>query len=166
MGDAASALELKTKYDEVTCRVVEVLKEAGPVTIIRFGSAAWGTLHEDSDLDLCVVVERTDERPIRHIELSLDRLLWDRYRPRDVEIQLHVYYRDTFEDYLRREDPFLHEVVKGEIVYEASQEAHEWLKESDAAFTSEEADAALAYAEAVLSFLSPRIEELLKKETE
>jgi hypothetical protein len=45
----------------------------------------------------------------------------------DVEIQLHVYYRDTFDDYLRREDPFLHQVVKGEVVYEASSEMGERL---------------------------------------
>jgi predicted nucleotidyltransferase len=108
---------------------VEILKEANSVRIIRFGSAAWGTLNEHSDLDLCVVVERTDERQIRDIRRDLNRLLWEQYEPGDVEIQLHVYYQDTFEDYLRREDPFLHEVVKGDVVYEAPEEAGELLKE-------------------------------------
>jgi predicted nucleotidyltransferase len=60
------------------------------VKIIRFGSAAWGTLHEHSDLDLCVVVERTDERHIRDIRRALNRLLWEQCGPGDVEIQLHV----------------------------------------------------------------------------
>ena len=55
----------------------------------------------------------------------LSRTLWDQYRPGDVEIQLHVYYRDTFSDYLHREDPFLHQVIKGEVVYEAPSEAGE-----------------------------------------
>jgi HEPN domain-containing protein/predicted nucleotidyltransferase len=129
MSDVISALDLQTKYNEATRQVVEILKVSNLVRIIRFGSAAWGPLHEDSDLDLCVIVERTDERHIQDIWRDLSRLLWDQFRPYDVEIQLHVYYRDTFEDYLRREDPFLHEVVKGEVVYETAAEANEVLRE-------------------------------------
>lgn len=134
MSDVASTLNLKTKYDQATYQVVEILKEVNPVKIIRFGSAAWGTLYEHSDLDLCVVVERTNERHIRDIRRDLNRLLWEQYGLGDVEIQLHVYYRDTFEDYLRREDPFLHEVIKGEVVYEASEEARELLKEPPSSY--------------------------------
>lgn len=134
MSDAASAFDLKTKYDKATCQVVEVLKKADPVRIIRFGSAAWGTLHEHSDLDLCVVVERTDQRSLQQIRRDLNMLLWEQCRPREIEIQLHVYYRDIFEDYLRREDPFLHEVVKGEVVYELPIETRELLKDSSFAY--------------------------------
>jgi HEPN domain-containing protein/predicted nucleotidyltransferase len=134
MSDISLALDLKTKYDQATRQAVEVLKKANPVKIIRFGSAAWGTLHADSDLDLCVVIERVGERPIRDVRRDLNRLLWAQYRSGDVEIELHVYYRDTFEDYLRREDPFLHQVVKGEVVYEAPGKALELLKEPSAAY--------------------------------
>jgi predicted nucleotidyltransferase len=61
MSDVISALDLQAKYDDITRQAVEILKEAKPVRIIRFGSAAWGPLHDDSDLDFCVIVERTDE---------------------------------------------------------------------------------------------------------
>lgn len=134
MSNPALALDFKAQYDQVTRQVVEVLKKANPLKIIRFGSAAWGPLHPDSDMDLCVVVERTDERPIRAVRRDLNRLLWAQHRPGDVEIELHAYYRDTFEDYLRREDPFLHEVVKGEVLYEAPEKALELLKEPSAAY--------------------------------
>jgi len=117
MSDVVSVLDLQTKYDEATRRAVKILKGSNPLRIIRFGSAAWGPLDEDSDLDLCVVVERTGERHIRDVWRALSRTLWDQYRPYDIEIQLHVYYRDTFQDYLRRGDPFLNEVIKGEVVY-------------------------------------------------
>jgi HEPN domain-containing protein/predicted nucleotidyltransferase len=136
MTDFASALDLQTRYDQSTRRAVEILKGANPVRIIRFGSAAWGPLHQDSDLDLCVVVERIDERHIRDVWRNLSRTLWDQYRPGDVEIQLHVYYRDTFDDYLRREDPFLHEVTKGEVVYEAPSESSEPLRDASASYGS------------------------------
>jgi HEPN domain-containing protein/predicted nucleotidyltransferase len=134
MSDIPLTLDLKTKHDQATRQAVEVLKKANPLKIIRFGSAAWGTLHAGSDLDLCVVVERADERPLREVRRDLNRLLWAQYRPGDVEIELHVYYRDTFEDYLRREDPFLYEVVKGQVVYEAPGKAHELVKEPSAAY--------------------------------
>ncbi len=134
MSDVISVLDLQTKYDEATRRAVTILKGSNPLRIIRFGSAAWGPLHKDSDLDLCVVVERTGERHIRDIWRDLSKSLWDQYRPDDVEIQLHVYYRDTFEDYLCREDPFLSEIVKGEVVYEASGEVHKLLREPSASY--------------------------------
>jgi len=129
MNSLLSAQDLQAKYDQATRRAVEILKESNPLRIIRFGSAAWGPLHEDSDLDLCAVFERTDERHIQDVWRALSRTLWDQYRPYDIEVQLHVYYRDTFEDYLCREDPFLNEVVKGEVVYQAAGETHELLRE-------------------------------------
>lgn len=47
---------------EITRRLVA---EFQPEQIILFGSHAWGTPHEDSDVDLCVIVSQSDERPVR-----------------------------------------------------------------------------------------------------
>jgi predicted nucleotidyltransferase len=47
-------------YDEETRKVVEILKRANPEKIIRFGSSVWGTLTEDSDIDLCVLKHLED----------------------------------------------------------------------------------------------------------
>ncbi len=45
---------------------VERLKaEFQPEEIYLFGSHAWGTPTEDSDVDLMVIVPHSDERPIR-----------------------------------------------------------------------------------------------------
>jgi predicted nucleotidyltransferase len=87
MSNTVSALDLKTKYDQATRQAVDILKEANPVKIIRFGSAAWGTLNKHSDLDLCVVMERTSARQIRDVRRDLNRLLWEQYEPSDIEIQ-------------------------------------------------------------------------------
>ena len=46
--------------------VVERLKaEFQPEEIYLFGSHAWGTPTEDSDVDLMVILPQSDERPIR-----------------------------------------------------------------------------------------------------
>ena len=59
--------------------VVERLKaEFQPEQIFLFGSHAWGTPTEDSDVDLMVIVPNSDEYPIRrdqHAQRCLGRLL-------------------------------------------------------------------------------------------
>ncbi len=56
-------MEIVTKdlLDEITRRLVE---EYQPEQIILFGSHAWGTPDEDSDLDFLVIVSDSDESPI------------------------------------------------------------------------------------------------------
>jgi uncharacterized protein len=51
-----------TLLDEAVSRLAA---EFDPDRIILFGSHAWGTPTEDSDLDLLVVVPRSDDRPTR-----------------------------------------------------------------------------------------------------
>jgi predicted nucleotidyltransferase len=50
------------QLESATQRLVE---EFQPEQIWLFGSHAWGTPTEDSDLDLMVIVSESDERPIR-----------------------------------------------------------------------------------------------------
>jgi predicted nucleotidyltransferase len=50
-------------------QAVERLKsEFQPEQIWLFGSHAWGTPTEDSDVDLMVIVPTSDERPIRRMQ--------------------------------------------------------------------------------------------------
>lgn len=46
----------------MTDRLVETFQ---PEQVILFGSHAWGTPHEGSDVDLYVVVSETNERPLQ-----------------------------------------------------------------------------------------------------
>ncbi len=57
---------MKTIQSDVLNETVERLKtEFQPEEIYLFGSHAWGTPNEDSDVDLMVIVPSSDERPIR-----------------------------------------------------------------------------------------------------
>lgn len=49
----------KKVIDEVKNRLV---KTYNPIAIYLFGSYAWGSPTEDSDLDLLIVVDKSDER--------------------------------------------------------------------------------------------------------
>jgi predicted nucleotidyltransferase len=45
-----------------------LVAEFRPEEIYLFGSHAWGTPSEDSDVDLMVIVPSSDERPIRRMQ--------------------------------------------------------------------------------------------------
>ena len=84
---------MKTIQSGLLETAVERLKaEFQPEEIYLFGSHAWGTPDENSDVDLMVIVPSSDERPIRRdqraqkclgrLELSADVLVRTR---REVE---------------------------------------------------------------------------------
>lgn len=57
---------MKTIQPHLLNETVERLKtEFQPEEIYLFGSHAWGTPNEDSDVDLMVIVPSSDQRPIR-----------------------------------------------------------------------------------------------------
>ena len=57
---------MKPIQSDLLNETVERLKtEFQPEEIYLFGSHAWGTPDEDSDVDLMVIVPSSDERPIR-----------------------------------------------------------------------------------------------------
>jgi len=57
---------VKTIQPDLLNETVERLKtEFQPEEIYLFGSHAWGTPNDDSDVDLMVIVPSSDERPIR-----------------------------------------------------------------------------------------------------
>lgn len=57
---------VKTLQTDLLDEAVERLKaEFLPEEIFLFGSHAWGAPHDNSDVDLMVIVPSSDERPIR-----------------------------------------------------------------------------------------------------
>ena len=70
---------MKTIQPGLLEKAVERLKaEFQPEEIFLFGSHAWGTPTDDSDIDLMVIVRHSDERPIRRDQRAqrcLGRLL-------------------------------------------------------------------------------------------
>jgi uncharacterized protein len=93
------------RQDLVETATQRLVAEFQPEQIWLFGSHAWGTPHEDSDVDLMVIVPESSERAIRRmqrahhclgdLDISKDvfvqtRAEFDRYRNVSASIQHRI----------------------------------------------------------------------------
>jgi predicted nucleotidyltransferase len=63
-----------------------LVAEFQPEQVWLYGSHAWGNPHDDSDVDLLVVVRRSDETPIRRSQRA-HRCLRGLRMPKDVLVE-------------------------------------------------------------------------------
>jgi predicted nucleotidyltransferase len=78
---------MPTVSTEVLTDVVRrLVAEFDPDQVILFGSHAWGSPHEDSDIDLLVIIPDTDERPISRA-VRAHRCLRGILVPKDVLVK-------------------------------------------------------------------------------
>lgn len=110
-------LSPKEHYQKEIDKVVRIIKKLKPEKIILFGSFAYGEIHRDSDVDLCVI-KKGDRLKIKR---QIWRLLWQADYDWQPEVDIHIYPPHLYKDYLLRNDPFLEEVEKGKILYERSR---------------------------------------------
>ena len=96
--------------EEVKKRLVEVYD---PIAIYMFGSYAWGCPTEDSDLDLLIVVDKSDEK-------SYKRPVAGHYALRglDVSKDLIVKTKEEFEQASGNITTLMYKIKNdGELVY-------------------------------------------------
>ncbi len=99
--------------DSLLSEIVRKIVEAfHPEKIILFGSRAWGSARQDSDVDMLVVME-TDLRPARRsAEISLA------CRPRGLAMDILVKTPAEIDDRTKIGDPFLRRVLEqGKVLY-------------------------------------------------
>jgi len=87
---------------------IERLKaEFRPEQIYLFGSHAWGTPHEDSDVDLMVIVQKSGERAISRMQRA-HRCLRGLRMSKDVFVQT----REEFDRYKDLSASLQHQILK------------------------------------------------------
>ena len=100
--------------EEITRRLVA---EFQPEQIILFGSHAWGTPDEDSDVDLLVIVSESDMRPVQRdvqAHLSLSGL----GVPKDILVKTRAEVERFRQVYASLEAEILE---RGKVLYDRSQ---------------------------------------------
>ena len=102
--------------EEVLAQIVSRIVDAlAPEKVILFGSYAYGTPSQDSDVDLLVIME-TDAQPVDRY-LAVSRLL----RPRPFPVDILVKTPEEINQALKKGDSFLRELTtQGRVLYERS----------------------------------------------
>lgn len=78
---------MKTLNDQLLRTATQrLVAEFQPEQVWLFGSHAWGQPHDDSDVDLLVVVPESDESPIRRSQRA-HRCLRGLRMPKDVLVE-------------------------------------------------------------------------------
>ena len=86
-GVIAGQFAMKTISDELLQEMTRrLVAEFQPEQVILFGSHAWGTPHEDSDVDLLVIVSQSDEKPIERA-VRAHRCLSSLNVPKDILVK-------------------------------------------------------------------------------
>lgn len=87
-----ATMEEQAKLDEATCRLVE---QFHPERIYLFGSHARGNWNKDSDFDLMVIVDASDDPRARRAQQAYRAL-----RGVQLPVEVHVWTREEFDCYL------------------------------------------------------------------
>jgi uncharacterized protein len=90
-----------------------LIKTYNPIAIYIFGSYAWGKPTQDSDLDLLVVVDKSDEKSYKRPVLGYRAL-----RGLDISKDLIVQTKEEFERSSSNVTSLGHKIKKdGELIY-------------------------------------------------
>lgn len=105
--------------DEILAEIVRrIVEKFDPEQIILFGSYAYGQPHQDSDVDLFVVMESTLSAAFRSLEIC--RLI----RPRPFPADIIVKTPSELNAALARGDYFIKEILtNGRVLYERCKQS-------------------------------------------
>jgi predicted nucleotidyltransferase len=105
------------KIEEIVKRIITSYK---PEKIVLFGSYAYGNPSENSDLDILVVVKRS-ELPRYKRARKIRKKLWGLT---DVPKDILVYTLEEIEEWKEVEEAFITSILKGEkVLYENKEGA-------------------------------------------
>jgi predicted nucleotidyltransferase len=100
----------KEQIEEVKNRLV---KTYNPIAIYLFGSYAWGTPTEDSDLDLVIIVDESNEKSYVRPRAGHGALFG-----MNIAKDIVVYTKDEFEHKSNDTTTLAHKIKKdGELIY-------------------------------------------------
>ena len=99
--------------------IVERLKPLNPDKIILFGSYAYGTPNEDSDIDLFLLKDDLTYENIRSYKLELQKQLFDIQKEYLLGIDLFVDSSKRMKNRITNfKDQFYEEILnKGKVIY-------------------------------------------------
>jgi predicted nucleotidyltransferase len=103
--------------EKIKLEIIECLKPLNPNKIILFGSYAYGTPNEDSDIDLFLLKDNLDLEDRREYEINASIMIYDLIKKYNIGFDIlsaPTTYIETREDYFYKVDI----LEKGRVLYE------------------------------------------------
>ena len=113
-------MQLADKYIQ---EIKEILSELNPYLILLFGSYAYGTPHEDSDIDLLVVTNDNfiPQTYKKHTQIYMKISKAIRPVKEKIAIDLIVHTLPMYKKFIEQDSSFAYEITtKGKIIYESN----------------------------------------------
>ncbi len=110
----------KSKYIQI---IADKFKRINPYLIILFGSYAYGTPHEDSDIDILVVtnddfIPKTFSERLKY-RLSISNIIYE--TAKKVPVDLLIYSKPMFDKFKELNSSFSQEILThGKTLYESN----------------------------------------------
>ena len=114
-------MDIETTFKQYISQIIDALSTINPELVIIFGSASTGNLHQDSDIDLLVILD-SEEIPSTY-ESKMKNKLFVRKTLREigkkVPIDVLVYTKAEYRIILENKNSFFREIDStGKILYE------------------------------------------------
>lgn len=81
-------------------KIISRLERIKPKSVILFGSQVKGIASQESDFDICVIVEKKDRRKLREISKLPEN------------VQLHIFEEKEFYELKKEKDPLIEEILR------------------------------------------------------
>ena len=81
-------------------KIVSRLERIKPKSIILFGSQVKGIASQESDFDICIIVEKKDRKKLREISKLPEN------------IQIHIFEEKEFQELKKERDPLVEEILR------------------------------------------------------
>ena len=103
--------------ESIIKQLVDQIKQFDPEKIILFGSYAYGTPNDDSDVDL-FVVKNVRKEDIRELRLTIRKHLRDIIYNQKVPVDLLLDSQENVNERIKLGDSIYEEIInKGRVVY-------------------------------------------------
>ena len=105
--------------------IISILSELNPYLILLFGSYAYGTPNEDSDIDILVVTNDNfiPKNYDEHTQIYLQVSRKIRHIKMQVAVDLIVHTLPMYQKFIKQDSSFAHEITsRGKIIYENNNE--------------------------------------------